>query len=128
MIKRVPMRPIALLMVLLVGPAVLTAGAQDDAASDAADETTLEARIEELERTVASLDTRLMTRTTGRNAELPSQLLEQRVAQLERSFAMLRADLQRIERTADAALRTAADAQRTAANAEREARAAASRF
>jgi len=117
-------RAMTLLTALIVSGVIETAAAQDAER----DEPTLEERVEELERAVASLDTRLAARTTGRNAEAPTPLLEQRVTQLERSVAMLRADLQRIERTANAALQTATDAQRTAANAEREARAAASRF
>jgi hypothetical protein len=90
---------------------------------------TLEERIDELERSLASIDTRFALQT----ARVPdvggesTAALAARVDAVERSVERLATDLQRIDRLADTAARDAAQARRDATAAQLAARDAALR-
>ena len=119
----------AAVLLLLMAGAYATAQQNEQQGEQQDEEPTLGERVTALERAVTSLDTRLAARTTGfPPAGDGNDSLAQRVADLERSIAMLRTDLQRADRTAANALRAASDAQRAAALAERLARDAATRL
>ena len=85
---------------------------------------TLEERVAALERSLASLDTRLGLERSraGDDAGQTELALSGRIQALERTVDRLAADVQRVQRTADDALRAAGAAQRTAEQAARDAR------
>jgi ubiquinone biosynthesis protein UbiJ len=88
-------------------------------------EPTLEERIAQIERNVASLDTRIELRSTLDSGSAAATAA--RVEQLERSLERLTAELQRVERETNAALREAMLARREATAAQQLARDAANR-
>lgn len=93
-------------------------------------EPTLEERIAQIERDVASLDTRIELRGTldsGSAAASGAAATAARVEQLEQSLERLTAELQRVERETNAALREAMLARREATAAQQLARDAANR-
>ena len=90
---------------------------------------TLEERIVELEKSLASIDTRFGIQT-ARSPDFGGEsatALAARVDAVERSVERLTSDLQRIDRLADTAARDAAQARRDATAAQQAARDAALR-
>jgi hypothetical protein len=94
-------------------------------------EPTLAERVAQLQRDVATLDTRLALRGTldpGSAVDRGAAATAARVEQLEQALERLTAELQRVERQSDAALREAIQARREATAAQQIARDAASRL
>ncbi len=117
--------PYALLAILAAGGLLTPSFAQEPLRGP-----TLQERIAELERTVATLETRAGLQT-ARPADLgvgeSGMALAARVDALQRSVERLTADVQRVERLADSAARNAEQAQRAATAAQQSAREAALR-
>lgn len=117
------------IVALVAGGTLVVASAWGARAQDAPTQaTTIEQRLNALERAVATLDTQLAREITRPSAAGGSAIaLESRVTSLERTVERLAMDIQRAERLAESASRAASDAQRDAMRAEQTARDAAMR-